>query len=588
FMPGITGQMYRQFALVIAATALISAINALTLKPTQCALWLRPRDPGAKKNWFFRAFNAAYEPLERRYVRVIRFMVERSRTMAAVALVLILLAIWGLTRVPTGFIPTEDQGYAMVTVQLPDGASLQRTERVMAALAALCRQNPAVDRTIAIGGVSPLDNNASLANAGIIYVMFKDWSARRKGEDLRSIYTELSARLRAFPDARTMVLVPPPIQGLGLSGGFQMQVELTDGSFDFARLQAAADAIVAEAVRSPVIKLALTPLRASVPQVTIKVEKTQASAFGLNVGDVYGTVQTFLGSSFVNQFTLFGHQYMVYAQADAPYRRQTDSVDGYFIRTSSGQMVPLGTVARIERAQGPSLITLYNLFPSATINGAANDGFSSGQAIRTMEAIAARLLPPGMTYEWTAMSYQEKLVGGSTYFIFALAILLVFFVLAGQYESWVTPAAVILGVPLALFGTVSALLGLGVANNIYVQIGLVLLIALSAKNAILIVEMAIEGRAAGKSLVEATVHASEVRFRPIVMTSFTFILGVLPLLLASGAGASARKSLGLAVASGMIASTCLAVLFVPAFFVVIRGWAEKKRSAAPAGVPEAS
>jgi HAE1 family hydrophobic/amphiphilic exporter-1 len=585
FMPGITGQMYRQFALVIAATALISAINALTLKPTQCALWLRARDPDRRKNWFFRGFNAVYEPLERRYVRVIRFMVERSGRMAAIALLLILLAIWGLTRVPTGFIPTEDQGYAMVTVQLPDGASLQRTERVMDALAVLCRQNPAVDRTIAIGGVSPLDNNASLSNAGIVYLMFKDWSVRRKGEDLRSIYADLTARLRTYPDARTMVLVPPPIQGLGLSGGFQMQVELTDGSFDFARLQAAADTIVAEALRDRTIKLALTPLRASVPQVTIKVEKAQASHFGLNVGDVYSTVQTYLGSSFVNQFTRFGHQYMVYAQADAPFRRQTDSIEGYFIRTSGGQMVPLGTVARIERALGPSLVTLYNLYPSATINGAANDGFSSGQAIQTMEAIAARTLPPGMTYEWTAMSYQEKLVGSSTYFIFALAILLVFFVLAGQYESWVTPAAVILGVPLALFGTVSALLGLGVANNLYVQIGLVLLIALSAKNAILIVEMAIEGRAAGKSLIDATVHASEVRFRPIVMTSFTFILGVLPLLLAKGAGASARKSLGLAVASGMLASTCLAVLFVPAFFVVIRGWAEKRRNASAADVP---
>ncbi len=579
FMPGITGQMYRQFALVIAATALISAINALTLKPTQCALWLRQRDPGRKKNWFFRGFNAVYEPMERRYVRVIRYMVERSGRMAAIALAIIGFAIWGLTRVPTGFIPTEDQGYAMVTVQLPDGASLQRTESVMDRLAGICRQNPAIDRTIMIGGVSPLDNNASLANAGIIYLMFKDWSVRRKGEDLRSIYDEISGRLARFPDAKTMMLVPPPIQGLGLSGGFQMEVELTDGSFDFARLQKTADDIVAEALRDPSIRLALTPLRASVPQVTIRVDKTLSGNFGLNVGDVYGTVQTYLGSSFVNQFTLFGHQYMVYAQADAPFRRQTESVDGYFIRTSAGSMVPLGTVARIERALGPSVITLYDLYPAATINGAANEGFSSGQAIRAMEAIASRRLPPGMSYEWTAMSYQEKLVGNSTYFIFALAILLVFFVLAGQYESWVTPAAVILGVPLALFGTVSALLGLGVANNIYVQIGLVLLIALSAKNAILIVEMAIEGREAGKSLIEATVHASQVRFRPIVMTSFTFILGVLPLLLANGAGASARKSLGLAVASGMLASTCLAVLFVPAFFVVIRGWAERRRRA---------
>ncbi len=575
FMPGITGQMYRQFALVIAATALISAVNALTLKPTQCALWLRARDPGRRKNWFFRGFNAVYEPLERWYVRLIRSMVERSGRMAAVALVLIGLAGWGLTRVPTGFIPTEDQGYAMVTVQLPDAASLERTQNVIDEIARIARENPAVERTISIGGMSPLDNNASLSNAGIVYLMFRDWSRRGKGEDLRSIYTALSARLARYQGARTMVLVPPPIQGLGLSGGFQMQVELTDGSYDFERLQRVADEIVARAAADPAIRMALTPLRASVPQVTIRVEKTQAQTFGVNVGDVYSTVQTYLGSSFVNQFMRFGHQYMVYAQADAPFRRQTDSIDGYSMRTGSGQMVPLGTLAHIERTQGPSVITLYDLFPSATINGAANEAYSSGQAMRAMEDIAAKTLPAGMTYEWTAMSYQENLVGNSTYFIFALAILLVFFVLAGQYESWVTPAAVILGVPLALLGTVGALTALGVANNIYVQIGLVLLIALSAKNAILIVEMALEGRAAGKNLIDATVHASQVRFRPIVMTSFTFILGVLPLVLARGAGASARKSLGLAVASGMLASTCLAVLFVPAFFVVLRRGAER-------------
>ena len=576
FMPGITGQMYRQFALVIAATALISAVNALTLKPTQCALWLRPVDPHRKKNIFFRWFNSVYEPVERWYVRLIRFMVERSGRMAAIAMVLIGLAGWGLTRVPTGFIPTEDQGYAMVTVQLPDGASLQRTEKVLDELARLCKENPAVDRTIAIGGLSPLDNNASLSNAGILYLMLKDWSARGKGQDLLSIYKSLSARLSRYQDARTMVLVPPPIQGLGLSGGFQMQVELTDGSYDFVRLQHAAEEIVARASADPAIRIVLTPLRASVPQVTIQVGKTQAQNLGVAIGDVYSTVQTYLGSSFVNQFTRFGHQYMVYAQADAPFRRRTDSIDGYYMRTNAGLMVPLGTVAHLERTQGPSVITLYDLYPSATINGSANEGFSSGQAMQAMETIAAKTLPAGMTYEWTAMSYQEKLVGNSTYFIFALAILLVFFVLAGQYESWVTPAAVILAVPLALLGTVAALLGLGVANNIYVQIGLVLLIALSAKNAILIVEKALEGRAAGEDLIEATVHASQMRFRPIVMTSFTFILGVLPLVLARGAGASARKSLGLAVSTGMLASTCFAVLFVPAFFVVLRRWAERK------------
>jgi len=308
---------------------------------------------------------------------------------------------------------------------------------------------------------------------------------------------------------------------------------------------------------------------------------------GVLTGDVYQTVQTYLGSSFVNLFTRFGHNYMVYAQADGPYRLQPDSLKTYHVRSQSGEMIPLGTVAAITATQGASVIPLYNLLPSATINGSANDAYSSGQALAAMEAIAAKTLPIGMSYEWTAMSYQEKLAGNTTGFIFALALLLVYFVLAGQYESWITPVAVILAVPLALLGTVGALTALGVANNLYVQIGLVLLIALSAKNAILIIELARQGRSAGKGILEATVEASQMRFRPILMTSFTFILGVLPLVFASGAGASARKSLGLAVASGMLASTCLAVLFVPAFYVVLQHWVERKQGSAaePALVP---
>jgi len=356
-----------------------------------------------------------------------------------------------------------------------------------------------------------------------------------------------------------------------------MEVELANGTYDFARLQAVADEIVSQAKASPVIRMALTPLRATAPQISINVNRTRTQTLGVNVGDVNNTVQTYLGSSFVNLITRFGHNYMVYAQADEPYRVDPDNLKNYYVRGQSGQMVPLSAVASIEPMQGPSVITLYNLFPAATINGSANAQFSSGQALQTLEQIADRVLPAGMSYEWTAMSYQEKLVGSSTYFIFALAILLVYFVLAGQYESWITPGAVILAVPLALLGTAGALLALHVANNLYVQIGLVLLIALSAKNAILIVEMAREGRAAGKSIVDATVEAARVRFRPILMTSFTFILGVLPLLLASGAGASARKSLGLTVATGMLTSTCLAVLFVPAFYVVLQRWVERKR-----------
>jgi HAE1 family hydrophobic/amphiphilic exporter-1 len=576
FMPGITGQMYRQFALVIAATALISAINAATLKPTQCALWLRSPDRSRRKNIFFRAFNALYACAENFYLRQIRRVVRRSEVMVVIGLLLIGLAGWGLTRIPTSFIPTEDQGYVMVTVQLPDSASLERTEAVMDRLTKLCQKHPAVEHSIAIGGLSPLDANASLANTGIVYLMLKDWSKRPKGEDLRAIYNGLSDRLANYQDAKTMVIVPPPIQGLGLSGGFQMQLELTDGSFDLPRLQAVTEEIISQAQSSRVIRMALTPLRASVPQVSIDVNKTQAETLGVVVGDIYQTMQSYLGSSFVNLFTRFGHNYMVYAQADAPYRLEIDSLKSYHVRSQGGEMVPLGTVADIKSTRGASVFPLYNLFPSATINGSANDAFSSGQALATMETLARNTLPAGMSYEWTAMSYQEKLAGNSTWFIFALALLLVYFVLAGQYESWITPAAVILAVPLALLGTVGALLALGVANNLYVQIGLVLLIALSAKNAILIVEMAREGRAAGKSIVDATVEACQTRFRPILMTSFTFILGVLPLVFASGAGASARKSLGLAVASGMLASTCLAVLFVPAFYVVLQRWTERK------------
>jgi HAE1 family hydrophobic/amphiphilic exporter-1 len=308
----------------------------------------------------------------------------------------------------------------------------------------------------------------------------------------------------------------------------------------------------------------------------VTVDRSQAQTLDVPVGDVYDTLQTYLGSSYVNQFTKFGHNFMVFAQADAKHRLTADDLKHYYVRNQQGQMVPLGTLADIEATNGPAIITLYNLFPSATINGASAAKFSSGQTLNVMESTANKILGPGMQYEWTAMSYQEKLAGDAVYLIFGLAILLVYLVLAGQYESWITPAAVIFAVPLALLGTVGVMKAVGLANNIYVQIGLVLLVALSAKNAILIVEMARERRAAGKSILDAAVDAAHVRFRPIVMTSFVFILGVMPLVFASGAGASARKSLGLAVASGMIASTCLAVLFVPAFYVVLQRFAERK------------
>jgi HAE1 family hydrophobic/amphiphilic exporter-1 len=461
-------------------------------------------------------------------------------------------------------------------VQLPAASSLARTERAMAKVRDMILQVPGVAHAISIGGMSPLDNNASLANAGAIYVMFKDWSERGKGEQIIDIYNNLSRKFDTIQEASCRVIVPPPIQGLGLSGGFQMEIELTGGDFNYQRLQRATDHLAAESTKSPVIQAAITTFRADVPQLNLDINRTQAATFNVAVGDIFDTLQSYLGSSFVNQFTKFGHTFTVFAQADEKFRLTPEDVLGYEVKSESGKMVPLGSVASVSPAAGANVISLYNLYPAAAFLGKANDQYSSGQAIQVLEDLAARDLPAGVGYEWTGMSLQEKVAGSAVYYIFGLSILLVFFMLAGQYESWITPLAVILAVPLALLGTVAALLGLHVPNNMYVQIGLVLLIALSAKNAILVVEMARENRAAGKSIVDSAIEAAGLRFRPILMTSLTFILGVLPLVLATGAGANARRSLGITVLTGMIASTCLAVLFVPSLYVVLQGWAERQ------------
>ena len=582
FMPGITGQMYRQFALVIAATALISAVNAITLKPTQCALWLKPVDPHRRRNFFFRAFNSVYGRVESSYASLMTRMVRRSSLLVLVALGLVGAGAWGLTRIPTGFLPTEDQGYLLVAVQVPDGASLERTERVMDAVSRVGRGVPGVDKAIAIGtgGPSPLDGDVSLANAGIVYLMLKDWGARGPSETMPAIVANLEKALESVPEASTRVLIPPPIQGLGASSGFQMQIELVDGSANYAELQRVTDEMVQRASKSPALREVFSAYRASVPQLSLRVDRTRAATRNVNVGDVYAALQTYLGSTFVNLFTRFGHNYMVYVQADPRQRVDPEDIRRLYVRSQSGDMVAIGALADVRAAWGPDVISLYNLYPSATLNGAAAEGYSSGQALEALESIARQTLPPGMRFEWTGLAYQERLVGGSAYLLFGLALLLVYFALAGQYESWVIPVAVILAVPLALLGTVAALLALGMPNNLYVQIGLVLLIALAAKNAILIVEMAREGREQGRNLIEATVEAARVRFRPILMTSLTFILGVLPLVTATGAGAGARRSLGIAVASGMIASTGLAILFVPSFFVVLQSWVERRRGVA--------
>ena len=590
FLPGLTGQMYAQFALVIAATALISAINAATLKPTQCALWLRPPVPPEKRNFFYRGFNAIYDRAERGYGRLIGSMVRHSGVMALIAAAIVGGAVYGMARSPTGFLPIEDQGYLLAAVQLPDGASLDRTQKALQQVEQIANSVEGVERVITIAGISVLDNSASLANGGVAYIMLKDWSVRGKGQDLASLYKTVNDRLTNLPDGSVLVLPPPPIQGIGNAGGFTLQIELRDGSFDLSKLGSATNATVNAASTQSSIQRISTSFRASAPQYRVEINREKVQALLLTTDQVFSTLASYMGSSYVSQFNKFGRVFQIYVQGDARFRMNPDDILSLKVRNQNGDMIPIGTVLTIEPSLGPSLISLYNLYPSATIVGVPAKGFSSGDTIQLMEEITTRTLPTGVGSSWTALSYQEKLVGGQIYFVFALALLLVYLVLAGQYESWYAPMTVLFAVPLSLVGPVLVFLLLRIEINLYAQIGLVLLIALSAKNAILIVEVARELRHAGKSIIDSAVEAARARFRPILMTSFTFALGVLPLVLAEGAGASARKSIGITVFTGMLASTCLAVLFVPSLFVVVQKfeeWRAGRKNAANTEVHQA-
>ncbi len=590
FLPGLTGRMYAQFALVIAATALLSAINAVTLKPTQSAMWLRRPVPPEQRNVFYRGFNSVYRRIENGYVGLIARMAGRSGLMVLIALAIIGVSFYGFSRIATGFLPIEDQGYLLASVQLPDGASLERTQRVLDKVTEIARKTPGVRQVVTIAGISPLDNNAPLANAGVAYIILNDWSERGKGQDLLSLFVGLNLTLDQIDEARILVLPPPPIQGVGNAAGVTMQIELRDGSFDLAKLQAIVSRVEADTQSQSSIQRVMAPFRANVPQYVVEVDRVKTETLQLTVDQVFSALTGYLGAAYVDQFNKFGRTFQIYVQADANFRLRLEDVRNLTVRNKAGSMIPLGTLITITPTVGPSLISLYNLYPSATVVALPRAGVSTGQTIELMERLAASTLPPGAGYEWTAMSYQEKIVSGQMVVVFGLALLLVYLVLAGQYESWYAPISVILAVPLSLVGPVSTLTALKIDNNLYVQIGLVLLIALSAKNAILIVEVARELRAEGKAIVESAVEAARARFRAILMTSFAFILGVLPLVLASGAGASARKSIGVAVFTGMIASTCLAVLFVPSFFVLVQRFEEwraaRKRPAVKAAPAE--
>ena len=580
FLGGITGQLYRQVALTIAITALISAVNALTLKPAQCAVYLRPAT--GPRNAFFRGFNRIYARAEHAYVRLIGAMVGRpGRTMVAF-LALIAITFWGFTSLPTGFLPVEDQGYVIAGIRLPDAASQARTRRAVEQVNQIIAELPGVADWTSVGGRSVLDNTVA-SNAATFYVIFEPWEERTDPSlSQDAILANLRQRLSEVQEASSFAFAPPSIRGLGVAGGFQMQLQ-DRGGVGLPALQQMVDEMVRDGDAQSGLAALNSTFRAGVPQLFADVDRVKARSLAIPLTSVFDTLQAYLGSTYVNDFNLFGRTYQVRAQAEPAFRLTPQDITRLRVRNAEGRMVPLGTLVDVRDTIGPQIINRYNLYPSAAITGEAAPGHSSGQALALMEQMAASKLPQSMGYEWTAISYQEKAVGGEAFLIFGLAVLLVFLVLAAQYESWTNPLAVVLVVPLALLGTVIAVAIGGMDNNVYTQIGIVLLITLASKNAILIVEFAREQRARGKNVAEAAVEAARLRFRPILMTSFAFIFGVFPLVIADGAGAASRRALGTAVFGGMLTSTFLAVLFVPVFYVVVQGVSE--RWAARRGTP---
>ena len=574
FLPGITGQLFRQFALVIAATAIISAINALTLKPAQCALYLRPR-PEKPPNLFYQGFNKVYQYVEDSYTALVRWMVHRPGIMVAVFAIVIALTGWRFAMHPTGFLPTEDQGYAIVVGRLPDAAAQPRVIKVSDEVDAILKRAPGVKAWVKIGGYSVLDG-ANLPTSFSTFVIFEDWEKRGKGLSQEKVIAHLQREFAAIQEGELAVMVPPPISGLGQSGGFQMMVE-DRGSHGVAQLQKAVWEIIQTGRSQPDVRGLISTFSARSPQLYLDIDRVKAQSLGVPLNTVFETLQAYLGSSFVNLFNKFNQVFQVYVQADAAYRLEPEDIKSLFVRNVRGEMVPLGTLLAVERMVGPELVTRYNLYPAAAIYGGAAPGFSSGQALSLMEKMTANILPHGMAYDWTATAYQEKQVGSQAYFIYLLSIILVFLVLAAQYESWFSPAAVILVVPLALVGVLLALVIRGFDTNLYTQVGLVLMIALASKNAILIVEFARELRDDGLSITDAAVEATRRRFRPIIMTSFAFIMGVVPLLKASGAGAASQQAIGTVVFGGMLSSTLLAIPFVPVFYVLTQRLSEWRK-----------
>jgi hydrophobe/amphiphile efflux-1 (HAE1) family protein/NodT family efflux transporter outer membrane factor (OMF) lipoprotein len=566
FLSGITGQLYRQFAITIAVSVVLSAVNALTLSPPLCALLLR-KEEGHRRTLvtrFFGAFNAVFDRTLGAYSRVVQTLIRRGAIVAAVLLVM-LASTSQLYRVtPTGFLPSEDEGWFIVDLALPHGASLQRTSEVMKKVERIVLNTPGVANVITLGGTSFVKGDTS-SSVGTLIGAMKPWDERQRPEEnTLAVVGSLQRTLFAQEGAFILVFNPPPISGLGNTGGFNLKLQDRSGS-DVAELASATENFLSAAREDKTLGQVVSTFVPNEPQLNLQVDRERTRSMGVPITDVYQTLQTYLGGLYVNDFNLFGRTFRVVAQADPDYRQDPDDIGHYYVRSGSGQMVPLRILVRTEPTNGPLSIGRYNLFRSADVLGAAAPGYSTGQALDAVERLANRTLPAGFGFEWTTMSYQER-KAGSNAAIFVLAMVMVLLLLAAQYESWIIPIAVLLGVPAGVFGAIFSEWFRGIPDDVYCRVGLIMLIGLAAKNAILIVEFARQRRDSGASIHDAALEAAKLRFRPILMTSFAFILGVVPLVIATGAGSASRRSLGTAVFGGMVAATVFGVFMVPTFY----------------------
>lgn len=580
FLGGMAGQLYRQFAVTIAISVIISAFVALTLSPALCALLLKPGH--TSKGWLFRHFNRLFDRMIGGYSRIVQIILKRIGRTVVIYLALIACVIILVRILPTAFFPDEDQGYFFVSVQLPDGASAQRTSEVVERVESIMLSKPGVDHIISLNGYSILNSIASADMATVIATL-KPWKERESRElKLDAIINACNLEFRKIKEAIVFSFNPPSIPGLGVAGGFEFQVQDRSVS-DPKRFAEVTKELVAKANQRHDITGVHSSARPEVPQLYFDLDRNKTKTLGIPVSNIFDTLQTYLGSLYVNDFNKFGRIYRVELQAEAEFRSKPEDISQLYVRSTNGQMVPISGLATTTLTTGPGTYDRFNLYHSNRITGSAAPGYSSGQAITVMEEIAHEVLPPGFGYEWSGISYQEIKVGGKATIIFALAIVFVFLFLAAQYESWAIPLAVILIVPLGAAGALTAILLRGISNDIYFQIGLVALIGLAAKNAILIVEFAKVKHEQGLSVKEAALEAACLRFRPILMTSFAFILGVFPLVIATGAGAASRHSIGTGVFGGMIAATFLGIFFVPLLFVVIKILSDRKSREKSAG-----